>query len=140
MRHLCRTNVSFHSTVNIAIVKYKLTLTSSTLQSWNIPLNTAYFFAMRAHTHTHVWQQSLSIHKDNNMVKSKLSCQQVYDHKHLMSWTLYYPSIVLAAWQGLTVTIVIRWQFLIYYLVLQDCDGFSALPSAAISDLRATLW
>lgn len=51
-----------------------------------------------------------------------------------------YPSIMLAVWQGLTVTIVIMWQLLIYYLVPQDCDGSSAIPSAAISDLRATLW
>lgn len=50
-----------------------------------------------------------------------------------------HPSIMLVVWQGLTVTIVIMWQLLIYYLVPQDCDGSSAIPLAAISDLRNRL-
>lgn len=52
-----------------------------------------------------------------------------------------YPSIMPAVWQGvLMVTIVIMWQLLIDYPVPWDCDGLPAIPSAAISNLRATLW
>lgn len=87
-----------------------------------------------------VWEHSFQ------STKTIIWSYQIYNVNRFMItntwWAEHctYPSIMFAVRQGLTVTIVIMWQLLIYYLVPRDCDGSLAIPSAAISDLRATLW